>query len=194
MFLRDFKMHDANNIPQALAEIAHGRWYCCKSQELEALREIARHACWCHNTMPPGRRGASAPELTAILGALGEGCFIEAPFHVAYGRNLMLGAGVYMNTNCVVLDSAPVRIGDRTMIGPAVHIYCADHARSVDGRREGLERALSVSIGSDVWIGGGALILPGVSIGDGAIVGAGAIVRSDVAPGQRIAGNPARPI
>jgi maltose O-acetyltransferase len=189
-------MHTTANhsLPAALAEVADGRWYSCMTPELEALRDAARQACWRHTTMDPALRGPCAPELAALFAAIGEGVFLEAPFHAAYGRNLSLGEQVYINAGCVVLDSAPVRIGRRTMLGPAVHIYCADHAHGLDERRRGLERALPVSIGEDVWIGGGAILLPGVTVGDGAIVGAGAVVTRNVAPGTRVVGNPARPI
>jgi maltose O-acetyltransferase len=144
--------------------------------------------------MDPALRGFCAPELAALFAAIGEGVFIEAPFHAAYGRNLALDDDVYINAGCVVLDSAPVRIGRRTMLGPAVQIYCAVHAHGLEERRHGLERALPVSIGEDVWIGGGAILLPGVNVGDGAIVGAGAVVTRDVDSGMRVVGNPARPI
>ena len=139
-------------------------------------------------------RGPCAPELAALFAAVGEGVFIEAPFHAAYGRNIALGNQGYINAGCVFLDSAPIRIGRRTMLGPAVHVYCADHAHGLDERRRGLERALPVTIGEDVWIGGSAILLPGVTVGNGAIVGAGAVVNRDVAAGTRVAGNPARPI
>lgn len=128
-----------------------------------------------------------------MFAAFAEGSHIEAPFHAAYGRNVALGDEVFFNTGCVVIDSAPIRIGRRTMLGPSVHIYCADHAHTVEDRRLNLERALPVTIGEEVWIGGGAIILPGITIGDGAIVGAGSIVTRDVAPGARVVGNPARP-
>jgi maltose O-acetyltransferase len=180
--------------PAALVEVADGSWYSCMTPEFEGLREVARRACWRHATMDPALRGPCAPELAALFAVIGEGVFIEAPFHVAYGRNLELGDGVYINTGCVILDTAPVRIGQRTMLGPSVHIYCADHAHGLEERRRGLERALPVTIGDDVWIGGGAILLPGVTVGSGAIVGAGAVVTRDVAPGARVAGNPARPL
>jgi maltose O-acetyltransferase len=183
-----------NSPPAALSEIADGRWYSCMTPELGALRDAARQACWRHATMDPALRGFCAPELAALFATIGERVFIEAPFHAAYGRNLALGDNVYFNAGCVVLDSAPVRIGRRTMLGPAVHIYCADHAHGLEERRHGLERALPVSIGEDVWIGGGAILLPGVTVGDGAIVGAGAVVTRDVDSGMRVVGNPARPI
>ncbi len=179
--------------PAALAEIADGRWYSCATPELGALRDDARQACWRHATMDSAQRGACAPELAALFAAFGEGAFIEAPFHTAYGRNITLGDEVYINAHCVILDTAPVRIGRRAMLGPAVQIYCADHAHGIEERRLGLERALPVSIGEEAWIGGGAILLPGISVGDGAVVGAGAVVTRNVAPGTLVVGIPARP-
>ena len=177
----------------ALARIAQGAWYNCMEPELDALRAEARRAVHEHNAMDPGARGACAPRLAALIAGLGRGVFIEAPFHLAYGRNLTLGDGVYINAGCVVLDTAPVSIGARTMLGPAVQIYCADHHRGRAERLRGLERALPVTIGAEVWIGGGAIVLPGVTVGDGAIVGAGSVVTRDVPADGRVAGVPARP-
>lgn len=180
--------------PAQLAEVVDGRWYTCMAPELVELRYVARHACWRHLMMDPAQRGCCAPELAVLFAAIGNGVMIEAPFHVSYGRNLALDDEVYFNAGCVVLDSAPVLIGRRTLLGPGVHIYCADHAHDPEERRQGLERALPVQIGEGVWIGGGAIVLPGVRIGDGAIIGAGAVVTRDVAPGASVAGSPARPI
>nr|WP_254695332.1 sugar O-acetyltransferase [Oceanicola sp. D3] len=161
--------------------------------ELGALRDAARLACHEHATMAPGLRGACGPQLRALFGNIGTGCFIEAPFHVAYGVNLHLEEGVYINAFCTILDTARVDIGARSLLGPGVHIYCADHHHDVEGRKKGLERALPVSIGREVWIGGHATLLPGVAVGDGAIVAAGAVVTKDVAPGDTVAGVPATP-
>ena len=176
----------------ALERIAQGDWYNCMAPELSALREEARRAVHEHNTMDPDLRGACGPHLSVLLAGFGRGVFVEAPFHVAYGRNLMLEDGVYINAGCAVLDTAPVRIGARTMLGPAVQIYCADHHRGRAERLEGLERALPVTIGREVWIGGGAIVLPGLTIGEGAIIGAGAVVTGDVEPDAIVAGVPAR--
>jgi maltose O-acetyltransferase len=127
------------------------------------------------------------------LGHVGKDAVIRPPFFCDYGYNIRLGDGVFLNFNCVILDVVEVTIGDRTQIGPAVQIYAADHPRDAETRRAGLEFGRPVRIGSDVWIGGGAILLPGVTIGDGAVIGAGSVVTRDVAPGVTVAGNPARP-
>ena len=124
---------------------------------------------------------------------VGKDAVVRPPFHCDYGYNISLGDGVFLNFNCVILDVVEVAIGDRTQIGPAVQIYAADHPRDAETRRTGLEFGRPVRIGSDVWIGGGAIILPGIAIGDGAVIGAGSVVTRDVGPGVTVAGNPARP-
>ena len=131
--------------------------------------------------------------LTERLGHVGEGAVIRPPFFCDFGYNIRLGNEVFLNFNCVILDVVEVVIGDRTQVGPAVQIYAADHPRDAETRRSGLEFGRPVRIGSDVWIGGGAIILPGVTIGDGALIGAGSVVTRDVGAGTTVTGNPARP-
>lgn len=127
------------------------------------------------------------------LAEVGEGTIVRPPFHCDYGTNIRLGAGVFINFNAVILDVTPVRIGDRTLIGPGVQILTADHPRTAAERATGLEYGRSIAIGSDVWIGGGAILLPGITVGDGAVIGAGGVVTRDVPAGATVAGNPARP-
>ena len=131
--------------------------------------------------------------LSERLAHVGKGAVVRPPFFCDFGYNIRLGDGVFLNFNCVILDVVEVTIGDRTQIGPAVQIYAADHPRDAKTRAEGLEFGRPVRIGSDVWIGGGAILLPGVSIGDGAVIGAGSVVTRDVAAGETATGNPARP-
>ncbi|MCJ7995238.1 sugar O-acetyltransferase [Rhizobium cremeum] len=175
-------------------KMAAGLWYNCIDPELDRLRLRAREAVHGHNTMPPAQRGCAAPDLVQLFAGFGDGAFVEAPFHCGYGFNIMLGERVYINAGCVILDSAPVVIGDGCMLGPAVQIYCAEHHKDTAQRAAGIEIARPVTIGKDVWIGGAAVILAGVTIGDGAIVGAGAVVTRDVPAGVTVVGNPAKPL
>ncbi len=175
-------------------KMAAGDWYTCLDPELDSLRQAARLAVHQHNSMSPTDRGNMAPLLADLLDGATDKSFIEAPFHCAYGLNITLGAGVYLNAGCTILDTAAVTIGDGTMLGPAVQIYCADHHRDPAKRRAGMERAAPVTLGTNVWIGGGTIILPGLTIGDDAIVGAGAVVTRSVSPGQTVVGNPGRQV
>ena len=171
-----------------------GEWYSCLDTELDSLRVKARFAVHEHNTLSPHERGSMAPKLRALFKQVDDGAFVEAPFHCSYGFNISLGENVYLNAGCTILDSAPVEIGRGSMLGPSVHIYCADHHRDIALRASGIERARPVIIGEDVWVGGGAIILPGLRIGNGAIVGAGSVVTKDVAAGDTVVGNPAHTV
>jgi len=139
---------------------------------------------------------APASERLALLrerlGHVGKHAVIRPPFHCDYGYNISLGDGVFLNFNCVILDVVEVVIGDRTQIGPAVQILAADHPRDAATRASGLEFGRPVRIGRNVWIGAGAIILPGVTIGDDAVIGAGSVVTRDVPAGATAFGNPAR--
>ena len=132
--------------------------------------------------------------LRETLGAVGSDVEIVPPFFCDYGINTFIGSRVFLNTNCVILDCARVEIGDDVQIGPGVHLYAATHPLNPEVRRSGLERAAPVSIGSDVWLGGGTIVCPGVRIGGGTTIGAGSIVVRDVPPGVVAAGNPCRVI
>lgn len=175
-------------------KMAAGDWYTCLDPDLGALRDAARTAVHAHNHLPPSERVGLSQPLAALFGDPGHGCIIEAPFHTSYGLNIHLGAGVYINAGCVILDSARVEIGKGTMIGPNAQILCAQHHKDRALRAQGVEIALPVTLGADVWIGAGAIIMPGVTVGDGAIIGAGAVVTRDVVAGTTVVGNPARPM
>jgi maltose O-acetyltransferase len=119
---------------------------------------------------------------------------ITAPFHCDYGYNIKLGSKVYFNFNCVVLDVATVTIGDQTLFGPNVQLYTALHPMDAATRSTGLESGKPITIGKQVWVGGGAIICPGVNIGDGAVIGAGSVVTRDIPANVFAAGNPCRVI
>ena len=171
-----------------------GELYCADDPELAALSAEAIAWCGRYNAS----FAASVPQretmLRKIIGSVGAKVNVRPPFFIDYGFNLTLGDGVFMNFNCVILDVCPVTIGALTQIGPGVQILAADHPRDPEQRRVMLESGRPVVVGSNVWIGAGAMILPGVSIGDDAIVGAGSIVTRDVPAGGTVVGNPARKV
>ena len=169
-----------------------GELYLASDPELVA--DGRRIAAWMDRYNASQERTQKEREalLKEAFAAVGEGANIRPPFHCDYGYNIGLGAGVFMNFNCVILDVVRVAIGDGTQIGPNVQILTADHPRDPAARATGLEFGRPVAIGRNVWIGGGAIILPGVAIGDDAIIGAGSVVTRDVPANGLAVGNPAR--
>ena len=160
--------------PDLVAGRARARDLC---QELNATRETETDA----------RRGV----LRALFGAGGDTVWMQPPFFCDYGTNIELGERVFFNFNCIVLDVCRVRIGDFSLFGPAVQIYTPMHPFNAEQRRRE-EYGKPVEIGSDVWVGGGAIILPGVRIGSRTVIGAGSVVTRDVPDGVFAAGNPCR--
>jgi maltose O-acetyltransferase len=130
--------------------------------------------------------------LRTLFARLGESVSIEPPFFCDYGGNITLGDRVFFNFNCVILDPAPVIVGSDVLFGPAVQIYTATHPIDPCERRSGLEAARPIVIGSDVWVGGGAIFCPGVRVGNQTVIGAGSVVTRDVPAGVVAAGNPCR--
>ncbi len=116
---------------------------------------------------------------------------IEPPVWIERGVELEIGENFYANTGLTLLDSGGVTIGQNVLIGPNVKIYTNNHPLNVEERRQGFEIFKPVSIGNDVWIGGGSIICPGVNIGDNAVIAAGSVVTKDVAPDTLVGGNPA---
>lgn len=131
-------------------------------------------------------------QLRERFAEVGDDAVVRSPFHCDFGFNISIGAGAFLNFGCVVLDVCAVSIGEKTQVGPGVHIYAADHPRDPALRRDLLELGRPVRIGRNVWIGGGAKILPGVTVGDDAIIGAGSVVTRDVPAGATVVGSPAR--
>lgn len=132
------------------------------------------------------------PALKALLGSVGEQVEVRSPLYVDYGDNIFLGDRVYINFGLTALDVAEIRIGDGTLIGPQVQLLTPIHPLDPGERATGIESARPITIGSNAWIGGGAMILPGVTVGDDAVIGAGAVVTSDVPEATVVVGNPAR--
>jgi maltose O-acetyltransferase len=170
-----------------------GQPYAPGDADLVARRKRAQALTRDYNATTYGDDDDRARLMGALLGTW-NGAVIRPPFFVDYGENIHFGPGCFVNYGAVILDVCDVRIGARTQIGPNVQILTPDHPRDAAERATGAEWGRPITIGVDVWIGGGAIILPGVTIGDGAIIGAGAVVTRDVAAHTNVAGNPARPL
>jgi maltose O-acetyltransferase len=168
-----------------------GELYDPLDPELIAARERARDLCQDLNATRERDQDARRRILVELIGSGGESLWMQPPFFCDYGSNIVLGKRVFFNFNCVVLDVCLVKIGDFTMFGPAVQIYTATHPMNADLRRT-KEYAKPIAIGSDVWVGGGAIICPGVSIGSKTVIGAGSVVTRDILDGVFAAGNPCR--
>jgi maltose O-acetyltransferase len=168
-----------------------GELYDPLDAELVAARERARDLCWELNATRERDAAARRAIAVRLFGRGGETVWLQPPFFCDYGVNIYLGERVFFNFNCVVLDVCAVTIGDFTLIGPAVQIYTAAHPLNAELRRT-QEFARPVTIGRDVWIGGGAIVCPGVTIGDRAVIGAGSVVTKAIPAGVVAAGNPCR--
>jgi maltose O-acetyltransferase len=168
-----------------------GALYDPMDPELVAGRERARDLCAALNATREGERAERRRILMALFAGGGDSVWMQPPFFCDYGSNIELGERVFFNFNCVVLDVCPVRIGDFTLFGPGVQILTPMHPFNAALRRR-QEYGKPISIGTDVWVGGGALILAGVSIGSRAVIGAGSVVTRDVPDGVLAAGNPCR--
>lgn len=171
-----------------------GELYDAGDPALVAERRRARDLCHRYNATLDEQTGERRLLLEELLGTAGRNLLIEPSFRCDYGSNIHLGDGVFMNFNCVILDCAEVRIGNNVLIGPSVQIYTPLHPMDAAVRRTLIESARPVTIGDDVWIGGGAIICPGVTIGSRSVIGAGSVVTRDVPEDSLAVGNPARVI
>ena len=159
--------------------------------DLAARRARARDLCQALNATREDDSDGRRTILRDLFAAGGDSVWMQPPFYCDYGENIHLGQRVFFNFNCVVLDVCPVTIGDFTLFGPAVQIYTPLHPLNAAARRRE-EYGKPVVIGNDVWVGGGAIILPGVTIGAGAVIGAGSVVTRDIPGGVLAVGNPCR--
>jgi maltose O-acetyltransferase len=170
-----------------------GELYDPQDPELTRMRVRARDLCQALNATRESEADERRRLLRELFGAGGESVCVQPPFFCDYGSNIHMGERVYFNFNCVVLDVAEVRIGDFSLFGPSVQIYTATHPLNA-GLRRRQEYARPIVIGSDVWVGGAAVICPGVTIGDRSVIGAGSVVTRDIPPGVLAVGNPCRVI
>ena len=170
-----------------------GEMYDALDQDLVAARARARDLCQSLNATREGETEERRRILCELFATGGDTVWMQPPFFCDYGSNIELGTKVFFNFNCVVLDDCRVRIGDGSLFGPAVQIYTPLHPLNAVERRHS-EFGKPIDIGSDVWVGGGAIILPGATIGSRTVIGAGSVVTRSIPEGVFAAGNPCRVI
>ena len=176
------------------SKMLSGQLYDPSDPVLNAERHKARLICQQINSMDEEVKEERNRLFLDLLGKAENDLCIEPPFYCDYGYNIKLGRNVYMNFNCCILDVMAVKIGNNVFMGPNVQIYTATHPLEVEARNSMLEFAKPVTIGNDVWIGGGAIICPGTTIGKGVVIAAGSVVTKNVADNVLVGGNPAREI
>lgn len=171
-----------------------GDLYVADDPELGAALRRGTRLADEYNALAPRDPEAAKEILASLLGGLGEETVVRAPIYVDYGEHLTIGARTFVNFGLVALDVAAIRVGDDCQLGPNVQLLTAYHPTEPEPRRAKLEAAAPIAIGDNVWLGGGAIVLPGVTIGDDSVIGAGAVVTEDVPAGVVAVGNPARVI
>ena len=169
-----------------------GEFYLASDAELTGLRLRARQITRAYNATTESEDDLRRALLNRLFGKMGAKIEVEPPFRCDYGCNIYVGQNFYANFGVVMLDVAEIRIGDDVLLAPNVQLYTASHPLDPQLRRAQKEFGLPITIGDNVWIGGGAIVLPGVSIGDNAVIGAGSIVTRDVPANVVVAGNPGR--
>lgn len=169
-----------------------GEMYDPMDSALLQARMHAQRLCAQYNRFDPEQAAERRAALHTLFASFGERSEVVAPFHCDYGCHIRIGTGTFLNFGCVILDCSWVTIGERVQIGPSVQIYGAAHPLEADRRATGIEFARPVTIGDDVWIGGGAILCPGVTIGSGTTIGAGTVVRRDIPSNVVVAGDPCR--
>jgi maltose O-acetyltransferase len=167
-----------------------GEWYIADDEELAADSLRRERLSRAFNTAEDAAERRAA--LAELLGSLGEGAAVRPPFHCDYGTYITIGPRTFVNFNAVFLDAAPITVGADVQIGPNVQLLTPTHEMDTERRRAGWEKGLPVTIGDNVWLGGGTIVCPGVTIGSDTVVGAGSVVTRDLPAGVLAVGSPAR--
>ena len=169
-----------------------GELYLADDPEIQADAARAHELMERYNATRAVEQDLRDRLLRELLGAVGEGVVVRPPLWIDYGSNITIGAGTFVNYDCVMLDVAPIRIGAACQLATRVQLLTATHPLDPGPRRRGWESAEPITLGDNVWLGGGAIVCPGVSIGEDTVVGAGAVVTRDLPAGVLAAGVPAR--
>jgi maltose O-acetyltransferase len=169
-----------------------GELYLADDPEIQADAARAHELMERYNATRAAEQDLRDRLLRELLGAVGEGVVVRPPLWIDYGSNITIGAGTFVNYDCVLLDVAPIRVGAACQLATRVQLLTATHPLDPGPRRRGWESAEPIALGDNVWLGGGAIVCPGVTIGEDTVVGAGAVVTRDLPAGVLAAGVPAR--
>lgn len=175
-----------------LERMESGKLFYAGDPELVQAKLRCKELLYDFNHARPSQAGEMLALLGQLLGAMGEGCWIEPPLYVNWGSRIALGDHVYANTGLTVIDDTFVTIGSHVMLGPRVTISAASHPVDPELRRQAYQYDLPVVLEENVWVGAGATILPGVTIGKNSVIGAGSVVDRDIPPDVVAAGVPCR--
>ncbi|WP_281763592.1 sugar O-acetyltransferase [Neptunitalea lumnitzerae] len=173
-------------------KMVSGEWYWINDPELVEIRYKTRETVDKFNATSPRDADLKDTLQQQIFAEVGTNVHIEKPLRVDYGVNTKMGNNVFINFNFVLLDCCPVTIGNNVFIAPNVQMYTATHPLDLEERKAHQGQAAPITIGNDVWIGGGCIILPGVTIGDGCTIGAGSVVTKSIPPHTVAFGNPCK--
>lgn len=146
-----------------------------------------------YNSLRPSETEKKTALLKKMFAEIGEGCYIETPFHANFGgAHVHFGKNIYANFNLTLVDDTHIYVGDNTMFGPNVTLATAGHPVLPELREKGYQFNIPIHIGKNCWIGAGSVVLPGVTVGDGSVIGAGSVVTKDIPSGVVAVGNPCR--
>ena len=171
-----------------------GELYDAGDAALVEERQRSKDLCFRYNQIQPSKMKERKGIIKTLFGKVGKMFLIEQPFFCDYGYNIEIGENFYTNVNVVILDCAKVTFGDNVFIAPNCGFYTVNHPLDTETRNKGLEYALPITVGNNVWIGAGCSILPGVTIGDNAVIGAGSVVVKDIPANVLAFGNPCKVI
>lgn len=171
-----------------------GELYLASNEELLAQRLKARRLARLYNATIETEDAQRREILSQLFGVIGDSISIEPPFQCDYGSNIFVGNNFYANFGCILLDCARIEIGDNVLLAPNVQLYTAHHPTDPKLRLTGKELASPITIGHNVWLGGGVIVCPNVRIGDNTTIGAGSVVTKDIPANVIAVGNPCRVI